>query len=135
MEPSFQLVGGGITTAPTPSKKSVWSHNWRERMKAEGQYQQIIRKYRLKKYGISWERYEEMLAEQDYKCAICPAVLTGYQDTVIDHDHACCNLKKQCCGKCVRGLLCHHCNHLLGKARDSQEILASAIRYLAKTQI
>lgn len=29
-----------------------------------------------------------------------------------------------------RGILCQHCNHLLGNARDSEEVLLGAIKYL-----
>ncbi|MCY1447865.1 Recombination endonuclease VII [compost metagenome] len=43
----------------------------------------------------------------------------------IDHCHT--------TGK-VRGLLCHHCNILLGNARDDVAILEKAIAYLAASR-
>lgn len=32
--------------------------------------------------------------------------------------------------KRVRGIICHHCNLVLGHARDSVEVLSAAIAYL-----
>lgn len=76
------------------------------------------------KYGISPERYAEMLAEQGDRCAICgtdtPAGKGGWHT---DHDHA---------TNRVRGLLCHHCNLLLGHAKDDPAILRAAVDYLMR---
>lgn len=73
-------------------------------------------------YGITLEQYEEMLAAQGNSCAIC---LTHQNDLdrplSVDHDHSTGDL---------RGLLCCLCNHGLGSAKDSPEILANMIRYL-----
>ena len=63
------------------------------------------------RYGISEEQFEDMLAKQDYSCAICRETLDliNYSNIHIDHDHKCCPGRKTC-GKCVRGLLCRGCN-------------------------
>lgn len=78
----------------------------------------------LRKYGITLDDYQEMLAQQEGKCAICGSTeAKNFGDTlVVDHDHA--------TGK-VRGLLCGTCNTALGKFRDDPQILRSAICYLA----
>lgn len=77
----------------------------------------------LKNYGVTEEKYNEMLKKQNGKCAIC-----GYSDTtvpnffpLIDHCH---KTNK------VRGLLCMNCNMALGKFKDNIEILKNAIKYL-----
>lgn len=83
------------------------------------------RKISLKyKYGLSIERYEQMLIEQGAKCLIC-----GYKfgqkksDCYVDHCHT---------TKVVRGLLCQHCNSAIGHAKDNPDILRSAADYLLK---
>lgn len=71
------------------------------------------RRHDIKKYGITPEQYNSMFAKQNGQCAICGATAEGYR-LHIDHDHNCCEGKKRCCGKCVRGLLCAACNIKLG---------------------
>lgn len=60
-------------------------------------------------YKLSWDKYEEMLAAQGGRCAICQRKSKKFH---VDHDHACCP-GKESCGKCVRGLLCSMCNRIL----------------------
>lgn len=81
-------------------------------------------------YAMTKESFETLLAEQGGACAICkcPIDLSAH----IDHDHKCCPKRQRSCGKCVRGLLCGSCNHLLGQAKDNPETLRSAIIYLER---
>ena len=84
------------------------------------------RKYWLKsEYGLTLEQYNDLLKEQNHKCAICKTDETDVFKNLlyVDHCHS--------SGK-VRGLLCHHCNTALGKFQDSVEVLSSAIDYLRK---
>jgi hypothetical protein len=75
-----------------------------------------------KHYGIDYDQYDEMLAAQNGKCAICPSTEPGGKGRFhVDHCHT--------TGK-VRGLLCHHCNTMLGLAKDSIQTLEKAIHYL-----
>jgi 5-methylcytosine-specific restriction endonuclease McrA len=87
------------------------------------------RALRLKqKYGISVEDYDNLLKEQDGKCAICGSKDTGRVDCknfAVDHDHA---------TNDVRGLLCKPCNTGLGMFKDSPEMLEAAAAYLRKHQ-
>lgn len=76
-----------------------------------------------RKYGISLETYNLMLAGQGNRCAICRTLLPGGHGTHTDHDHS--------TGK-VRGLLCAGCNIGLGGFKDSQEALSLAIQYLER---
>ena len=79
------------------------------------------RKRKLRKYGLTLETYEKMLFEQNGLCAICKRENQVLHDWHIDHDHK---------TGIVRGILCHHCNLLLGNARDTASILLSAVQYL-----
>src|SRR5438094_9480440 len=54
-----------------------------------------------RKFGISLEQYEEMLAKQGGVCAICGAPPPEGTSLHVDHDHE--------TGE-VRGLLCFPCN-------------------------
>jgi hypothetical protein len=83
------------------------------------------RKGRLKaRYGISVEQYNKMTKEQNGLCAICKNECPKYGEVLsVDHCHE--------TGR-VRALLCDPCNRLLACARDSEEVLKSAIEYLEK---
>jgi hypothetical protein len=91
-------------------------------------------------YGITLEDYNQMRAEQDYRCVICGrheddlplANRPGRprkdgkktrqaQVLYVDHDHA---------TGAIRGLLCARCNTALGQFGESPELLGRAIRYL-----
>jgi hypothetical protein len=86
------------------------------------------RKWYLKStYGISQEKYLEMLESNNNSCWICNEKRDYWLH--VDHDHSCCPTDKSC-GRCVRGLLCHNCNSLLGNAKDNLNILRKAIEYL-----
>jgi len=87
------------------------------------------RRWRLRKYKMSEESYNALLAEQGGVCAMCHKPPTENGFLAVDHDHACCPGKKSC-GKCIRGLLHFECNTLLGLARDSVERLEQAAQYL-----
>jgi len=76
------------------------------------------RTYHLKRrYGITAEEADVMLAEQDGVCAICRTAPAAQ----VDHDHA--------TGK-VRELLCFNCNGGLGQFRDDPEVLRAAADYV-----
>lgn len=78
----------------------------------------------LRKFGLTREEYDRMLAGQGGCCAICGSTDTGSKNKgqfSVDHDHV--------SGK-VRGLLCTRCNTGLGLFRDSCEFLGKAITYL-----
>jgi len=73
--------------------------------------------------GITVEQYDELMARQDGKCAICEREF-GDDWSVkprIDHCHE--------IGK-VRGLLCNWCNRALGFFSDSPDMLEKAARYI-----
>lgn len=80
----------------------------------------------LKKYGLTVEQYDWVVEIQGGLCAICgkpPETGNGakYGRLSVDHDHA--------TGQ-VRGLLCHHCNLMLGNAGDDPYTLLRGVIYL-----
>ena len=85
---------------------------------------------RLRRFGITQERYDQMLEDQDNRCAICKRTETA-KAWAIDHDHSCCPGQSSC-GECVRGLLCSNCNTAIGLLGDSVDSLRSAITYLTQ---
>lgn len=83
------------------------------------------------KYGITPERYDEILIEQAGVCAICGTENPGAKRRYfcVDHDHDCCP-ETPSCGRCVRGLLCNRCNKALGLFDDNPDLLLDAAEYL-----
>ena len=77
----------------------------------------------MRKYGITLEQYNAMLAAQGGVCALCkmPGRFGKYDKLDVDHCHE--------TGR-VRGLLCITCNHALGILGDNVEALEKAIKYL-----
>lgn len=77
------------------------------------------------KYGLTVERYDQLMAEQDGACAICGVAgpeAARWGKLVVDHDHE--------TGE-VRGLLCSNCNCAIGLLGDSPELLTKAAGYLS----
>lgn len=64
-----------------------------------------------RRYGLTADAYDELLASQDGRCKICRK-LPRKNRLHVDHDRACCPGPTSC-GKCVRGLLCVSCNSKL----------------------
>ena len=108
----------------TPRGYSGWGCRCEPCKVASAQYQ------RAWKYGVSWERYERMVRDQDGKCAVCEEGCTDFQ---IDHDHSCCPGNRSC-GACVRKLLCPTCNRGIGMFYDNPDILLAAAAYLLQSR-
>ncbi len=85
--------------------------------------------FELKKnFNITLEQYNEILAKQNFVCAICEEKektvhhVTGrLKSLAVDHDHV--------TGK-IRGLLCQRCNRVLGKVRDNTDLLDKMKEYI-----
>lgn len=76
----------------------------------------------LRKYNITKSEYDNMVKEQNNKCAICNKKNLN-RNLCVDHCHK--------TGK-VRELLCDKCNTSIGKFNDDIELLEKAISYLKK---
>jgi hypothetical protein len=99
-----------------------------ERAKVHGvEMAEYRRRWNLaKRYGITVERFFEILEKQGGKCGICGKTL-GKKDrnAVVDHCHG---------TGVVRGILCVRCNVALGAFGDSCEGLAKAMLYLERSK-
>jgi hypothetical protein len=73
-------------------------------------------------YGINIDRFEQMVEDQEGRCAICgnPPTAKGLH---VDHHHD---------SGIVRALLCGPCNMGLGQFRDDPAILRAAADYLER---
>lgn len=92
--------------------------------------EKIIRRARrnqIRRYGITPELYDEMLADQAGVCKICrtkdPKRKNSYTFCI---DHA---------TGAIRGLLCHKCNSMLGQALDKEDILVAGAEYLKNARL
>lgn len=105
----------------------AYQKEWRARNKplaiaryARRKEKGVYRAWQLQaKFGLSVQQYEEMVAAQENRCAICSTEFTGTPH--VDHCHATGN---------VRGLLCQDCNFGIGRLGDDIARLESAINYL-----
>lgn len=76
--------------------------------------------HNLKKlYSMTLEQYQDLLAAQANRCAICNRLFK--KTPLIDHCHK--------TGK-VRGLLCRACNTGIGSFKDDPTLTEAATRYL-----
>ena len=92
----------------------------RARATPEGKRKQ--RAYHLgKKYDLTVEQYDAMLAAQGGVCAICGRPPRDDISLHVDHDHA--------TGQ-IRGLSCFRCNNALGDFDDDPKLLDAASAYL-----
>lgn len=81
-------------------------------------------KFRVAKYGITEEDYNQMVEAQGNSCKVCYRYfeeVDRLSTPHIDHDHE--------TGK-VRGLLCLHCNSALGQLEDDEDIIESLLMYI-----
>lgn len=84
-------------------------------------------------YGLTAERYNKMLADQENACAICKRTVAEISKEGkgkathlhVDHDHK---------TGLVRGLLCQNCNIMLAHGRDNPDYLRSGAAYLERVK-
>jgi len=100
----------------TGEENKVWRAANRDKLRHSGWVS-----YLRRVHGITEVQYLGLVAKQRGRCAICQKEHPASNRLYVDHDH----VTKQ-----VRGLLCRHCNLLLGHAFDSVETILSAVAYL-----
>jgi hypothetical protein len=100
------------------------SRRWRERN--PDKHAASKRAYQLRsQYGITPEEYDEMLAAQGGKCALCET-LPLTKRLAVDHDHA--------TGQ-VRGLLCWSCNGAIGLLQDDPALIRKVAVYVERNRV
>ena len=76
-------------------------------------------------YGLTADRYQQLLKQQNGKCAICNGQANSsrikHTELCIDHCHE---------TGVVRGLLCSRCNLGIGNFGDNIELMLAAVEYL-----
>lgn len=114
---------------PDIARAKAWRESNPERARATkaayieaGRKRAVDRRYQLKrKYGITPEQYDALLAEQSGGCAICGRPPRRDISLHVDHEHG--------TGR-IRGLLCFRCNNALGDFGDDHDRLGAALAYL-----
>lgn len=102
-----------------PERRKAISKRHYDKQAHRVRRQWVLRRY----FNMSIERYEEMLKEQEGKCAICSRIPDGSEKRklAVDHDHK---------SGTVRALLCGECNRGLGLFKDDPELMQKAAKYL-----
>ena len=99
------------------------SRDRHHRRKGDPKYIRRRRGYKLKtKYGITLARFEEILASQGGRCAICKTAQWTKTGPSLDHNHR--------TGQ-VRGVLCNRCNAAIGFFDENPERMRCAQIYLS----
>jgi hypothetical protein len=107
-----------------------------EGRKYSREYWHRKRKFVIEEKGTRWgvfkisrEEFASILESQDGMCAVCgsksPTSKAGWH---LDHDHKFKNRDR----RGWRGVLCHHCNVMIGMAKEDPTTLAKAASYLRK---
>lgn len=112
----------------SPEAKAAYiqkQYKWRKANpeKAKEVNRKSERRRKLKTYGLTEATYSHLLTNQNGVCGICKEPNLNVRDYHVDHCHT--TLK-------TRGILCHHCNLLLGNAKDNTTVLRNAIEYLER---
>lgn len=115
----------GISGGGSQCGECKRQHNRQWRMdNAEKIAKQHSAQKRRMRYGMTQDQYDELLAAQNNRCAICRNKFvpgSNLTKACVDHDHA---------GGNVRAILCGSCNLGLGHFKDDKRLLVEAIRFL-----
>ena len=74
-----------------------------------------------RKFKLTTEQYEAMLAAQDGVCAVCGRMPKLGKSLHVDHDHE---------TGAVRGLVCFSCNSALGNLHEDESRISALLNYL-----
>ena len=121
-----------VCTACKVDQRAPWGSAPSQQPEYQREYYWTTRRWLVieRRFGLTKERYEQMWLAQGNKCAGCLKEFEQLSDIRVDHDHACCPGVNSC-GKCVRGMVCHNCNVIMGLAHDNLEVLQRLAAYLS----
>lgn len=91
--------------------------------------------YGLSQHNMTGYDYLKLLIAQDFRCAICKE---PGKRLCVDHDHSCCDNESrynESCGKCIRGLICHRCNTILGFYEKNRHLFPAFDEYLSAPKV
>lgn len=98
----------------------------RKRKIREERYKPSWRRYHLKKnYGITPDEWNDMLIQQDGRCAICSRDFSeiNKKHIHVDHNHM---------TGAIRQMLCHKCNQGIGSFNEDVSLLRAAVQYIQR---
>jgi hypothetical protein len=107
-------------------KRNEYARKWHANKRAtdpKTHAKKVRRSILKRRYGITPEQYETMLAAQGGHCALCDRTPADerFKHLSVDHCHGTGH---------VRGLLCMSCNQAIGKLGDDENGLLRALNYL-----
>ena len=111
--------------APTIADVKKWQQEHPDRLREYRKKNRLRRALQMRrlhlrrKFGMTLEDYDDILAAQDGGCAICGEQPADGQSMHIDH-----------VAESVRGVLCVRCNNALGQLRDDPELMLRAAEYV-----
>jgi hypothetical protein len=94
---------------------------WRARRQEPEVKRRDRARHLKRKFGITLEQYDELLARQGGVCSLCQRPPSSSSSRHVDHDHE--------TGQ-IRGPLCFRCNNALGDFDDDPMLLRMAARYV-----
>lgn len=116
----FRELNGYWQSTKSPSHARTDENRARERDEYARSTARRLAINRKARYGLTPDRFLELMDQQEQKCAICGTEITE-RLACVDHCHT---------TGAVRGLLCRSCNFGLGHFRDNPELLLAAVAYL-----
>ena len=121
--------------AANPGRVLKSNRRWRE-----ANPEKVRRRNLWKNYGYTPEMWYALFETQNRCCALfdsCGSTTPGWAgDWHMDHEHVDGfeEMPPEEKRKYVRGILCHHCNLMLGHAGDSPKRLQAGAKYLAENR-
>ncbi len=113
---------------PGEPRKEWWARKWAARQAANPGMER--RRDLRRRFGMTTEQHEDMVAAHGGKCAIC-----GQAETAVDPKTG--TVKRLCVDHChttkkVRGLLCFRCNSTIGRIGENLALLDAMRAYLVR---
>ena len=102
-------------------RRTIKGQAYKEVRRSNGEHR---RNHLSRRYKITEADYLRLQSTSGGSCEICKTV--PEKRLFVDHCHN---------STAIRGLLCQHCNSMLGFARDSIHVLEAAIQYLKEKTV